>query len=113
MSAALALLGQAPGRKFAVLGDMLEMGEGGIDLHKALVDPILANHVDLVFCCGDNMQRMYWDLPAPQHGAWTETSDGLVDSLMRMIKPGDTVLVKGSNGSKMSVIIEALRKRGA
>ena len=46
MAAALALLGAAKGRKIAVLGDMLEMGEGGKAHHAGLAAPIEANHVD-------------------------------------------------------------------
>ena len=55
MRAALALLGQVPmgprGRRIAVLGDMLELGAHGSELHRALVEPVLANDIDLVFCC--------------------------------------------------------------
>jgi UDP-N-acetylmuramoyl-tripeptide--D-alanyl-D-alanine ligase len=54
MRAALALLGQAEigarGRRIAVLGDMLELGPRGADLHRELADAVPANGVDLVFC---------------------------------------------------------------
>ncbi len=64
MAAALALLGAAKGRKIAVLGDMLEMGEGGLAHHAGLAAPIDANKVDLVFASGAQMKALWEALPA-------------------------------------------------
>ncbi|HEY2009782.1 MAG TPA: UDP-N-acetylmuramoyl-tripeptide--D-alanyl-D-alanine ligase [Rhizomicrobium sp.] len=113
MAAALSLLGDAGGRKIAVLGDMLEMGEGGIAHHAGLAQPIAANNVDLVFASGAQMQALWDALPAGIRGGYAETSVALLPQLLAALKPGDTVLVKGSNGAKMSVIIEALKEKGA
>ena len=109
MAAAMALLNTVNGRKIAVLGDMLEMGEGGIAHHAALAAPLAANKIDLVFACGAQMQALWDALPASQRGAYAENSAALAPLVMAAVKPGDTVLVKGSNGAKMSAIIEALR----
>jgi len=109
MAAALALLANAPGRKLAVLGDMLEMGEDGPRLHAALADPIEAAHADLVFASGRQMKALWDVLPPKRRGAYAETSAGLVERLAAVLKPGDTVLVKGSLGSRMAVIVEALK----
>jgi UDP-N-acetylmuramoyl-tripeptide--D-alanyl-D-alanine ligase len=111
MAAALALLGAAKGRKIAVLGDMLEMGEGGITHHAGLAAPIEANKVDLVFTCGMQMRALWNALPASRRGGTADNSMALAPMLNSVLKPGDTVLVKGSNGAKMSVIIEALKGR--
>ncbi|HVW74446.1 MAG TPA: UDP-N-acetylmuramoyl-tripeptide--D-alanyl-D-alanine ligase [Rhizomicrobium sp.] len=113
MAAALALLGAASGRKIAVLGDMLEMGEGGIAHHAGLAAPIAANNVDLVFASGAQMKALWDALPAGIRGAYAETSAALLPQVRAALKSGDTVLVKGSNGAKMSVIIEALKEKGA
>jgi UDP-N-acetylmuramoyl-tripeptide--D-alanyl-D-alanine ligase len=111
MAAALALLGAAKGRKIAVLGDMLEMGEGGTAHHAGLAAPIEANKVDLVFTCGMQMRALWDALPATRRGGTADNSMALAPMLNLALKPGDTVLVKGSNGAKMSVIIEALKGR--
>jgi UDP-N-acetylmuramoyl-tripeptide--D-alanyl-D-alanine ligase len=113
MAAALALLGDASGRKIAVLGDMLEMGEGGVAHHADLAQPVAANNVDLVFASGAQMKALWEALPAKTRGAYAETSAALLPQLLEALKPGDTVLVKGSNGARMSVIIEALKEKGA
>jgi len=109
MAAAMALLGASSGRKIAVLGDMLEMGEGAAAHHAGLAGPLAANKVDLVFACGAQMKSLWDALPNAQRGAYAENSKLLAPHVMAAAKPGDTVLVKGSNGAKMSVIIEALR----
>ena len=109
MAAALALLGNAKGRKLAVLGDMLEMGEGGPAMHAALAEPIAAAHADLVFASGPQMKALWDALPASRRGAYAENSSALAPKLASALRPGDTVLVKGSLGSRMAVIVEALK----
>src|SRR5580765_4098653 len=99
MAAALSLLGDAKGRKVAVLGDMLEMGEGGIAHHAGLTAPIEANKVDIVFASGAQMRALWEALPASRRGGYAETSNALLPQVLSALKPGDTVLVKGSNGA--------------
>jgi UDP-N-acetylmuramoyl-tripeptide--D-alanyl-D-alanine ligase len=111
MAAALALLGQAKGRRIAVLGDMLEMGEGGPAHHAGLAAPIEASKADLVFASGAQMKALWDALPASRRGAYAENSAALKDPLAAALRSGDTVLVKGSFGSKMSVIVDALKAR--
>ncbi len=114
MRAALALLGQAPigprGRRIAVLGDMLELGACGAELHRALAEPILANAVDLVFCSGPLMQALWQALPSERRGGYAETSAALEPAVLAAIGPGDAVMVKGSLGSKMGPIVKALKR---
>ncbi|HEY8255352.1 MAG TPA: UDP-N-acetylmuramoyl-tripeptide--D-alanyl-D-alanine ligase [Rhizomicrobium sp.] len=118
MAAALALLGATPtskqgGRKIAVLGDMLEMGEGGVAHHAGLAAPIAANQVDLVFASGAQMKALWDALPAARRGGYAATSAELKPLLLAALKRGDTVLVKGSNGARMSLIVDALREKAA
>jgi len=113
MAAALALLGEAKARKLAVLGDMLEMGEGSLAHHAGLAAPVEANEVDLVFASGPQMKALWEALPQKRRGGHAENSAALLPQVLAALKAGDTVLVKGSNGSKMSVIVEALKARKA
>lgn len=116
MRAALAVLGSAPrsrfGRRIAVLGDMLELGASSQRLHEALASPIDEAGVDAVFGCGPNMAALFESLPASRRGFWAETSAGLVEPLLALVKPGDAVMVKGSLGSRMGLVVEALKKAG-
>jgi UDP-N-acetylmuramoyl-tripeptide--D-alanyl-D-alanine ligase len=112
MAAALALLAavnSSKGRKIAVLGDMLEMGAGAH--HADLAKPIAEAQTDLVFAAGKEMKSLWDVLPVARRGAYAETSAALAPELLKALKPGDTVLVKGSNGARMSVIVEALKVR--
>jgi UDP-N-acetylmuramoyl-tripeptide--D-alanyl-D-alanine ligase len=113
MEAALAMLAQARGRRIAVLGDMLELGTGAGELHRALARPIEAARVDMVFASGPHMKSLWEALPAGRRGAYAESSVQLAPLVAAAVSTGDTVLVKGSNGSRMSVVIDALRARGA
>ena len=110
MAAALALLGAAKGRKIAVLGDMLEIGAA--EHHAALAAPVAAAKTDLVFAAGREMKALWDALPKQRRGAYAKNSTALAPELLVALKPGDTVLVKGSFGSEMAVIVDALKARG-
>ncbi|MEJ8571854.1 UDP-N-acetylmuramoylalanyl-D-glutamyl-2,6-diaminopimelate--D-alanyl-D-alanine ligase [Microbaculum marinum] len=117
MRAALALLGQADpglrGRRIAVLGDMLELGEASRDLHRELAGPVADANVDLLFASGPHMQALYDEIPTLRRGRYSQASDGLVAALLDEVRPGDVVMVKGSLGSRMGPVVEALRRRFA
>ena len=109
MAAALALLGASKGRRIAVLGDMLEMGADTQRHHADLAKPIDDARADLVFLCGDTMKALWERLPASRRGAWAATSAELVAPLKQALREGDVVLVKGSNGTRLSLVIDALK----
>jgi UDP-N-acetylmuramoyl-tripeptide--D-alanyl-D-alanine ligase len=117
MVAALHLLGQtqpkSPGRRIVVLGDMLELGKSSEDLHRGLNNAIAAAGADLVFLCGPQMAALWEVLQPSLRGAYREASSALALELTRQLRAGDVVLVKGSFGSRMSVIIDALKARQA
>lgn len=112
MAAALALLGsvKTSGRRIAVLGDMLEMGPQGPTHHAALARDIEAARVNLVFVNGPQMRTLWDALPASRRGAHGARSADIIPGLITALHAGDVVLVKGSLGSKMAVIIDALKK---
>jgi UDP-N-acetylmuramoyl-tripeptide--D-alanyl-D-alanine ligase len=97
------------GRRIAVLGDMLELGRDGPQLHAGLANPLLKAKTDLVFCCGAQMDALYNVLPPGWRGAHTKDSQELAAQVAKIVKPGDVVLVKGSAGSKMSYVVQALQ----
>ncbi|HET7165411.1 MAG TPA: UDP-N-acetylmuramoylalanyl-D-glutamyl-2,6-diaminopimelate--D-alanyl-D-alanine ligase [Pseudolabrys sp.] len=115
MRAAIALLGGAPvgkrGRRIAVLGDMLELGPAGAELHRALADTIEAAEIDLVFCSGPLMRALWEALPSRARGGYAETAAGLESTVLAAIQAGDAVMVKGSLGSRMGPIVRAMERQ--
>lgn len=114
MRAALALLGQAHhgprGRRIAVLGDMLELGNKSGAMHAALAEPVVANNVDLVFCCGPAMHKLWEALPSDRRGGYAEDAASLEPVVIEQVRDGDVLMVKGSFGSKMGPIVKALQR---
>jgi UDP-N-acetylmuramoyl-tripeptide--D-alanyl-D-alanine ligase len=115
MAAAIALLGQAAigsqGRRIAVLGDMLELGDQGTVLHAAVAKAVEAAKVDLVYCSGPMMHSLWQALPSSRRGGYAETAAQLEPVVLDSIRAGDAVMVKGSFGSKMGPIVKALERQ--
>jgi UDP-N-acetylmuramoyl-tripeptide--D-alanyl-D-alanine ligase len=120
MRAALALLGKAEldgavnrarARRIAVLGDMLELGPSGQELHRDLREAVIAGDVDRVFCCGPLMRALWEALPVSRRGSYAQTSAELEPHVLSAVRPGDIVMIKGSLGSRMATIVRALENR--
>ena len=111
--AALNLLGTLPtafgGRRIAVLGDMRELGAAAPELHRGLAPDLAKAKVDVAFLVGPHMQGLYDLLPAAMKGAHRTASTEMVAPLLAALKPGDTVLIKGSLGTRMAPLVEAVR----
>jgi UDP-N-acetylmuramoyl-tripeptide--D-alanyl-D-alanine ligase len=96
------------GRRIVALGDMLELGPEERAYHAGLAQPLDEAGVDLVFASGPRMAALMEVLPASRRGGYAETSDALIPIIAPTLRAGDIVLVKGSNGSKMSKVVAAL-----
>ena len=106
--AGLAVLAAQPAtRRIFAFGDMLELGAEGPAQHAALAQDA-EKICDLVFCCGPLSTHLFAALPAMQRGGHFQDSTSLAPALRAALKPGDAVLVKGSLGSRMGVIIKTL-----
>jgi UDP-N-acetylmuramoyl-tripeptide--D-alanyl-D-alanine ligase len=115
MRAALAVLGNTrPGRggkRIAVLGDMLELGEKGSALHAQLADAIDASGADALYACGPLMRHLWEAVPSSRRGRYAANSKELQESLIGDLKAGDVVMVKGSLGSRMGSLVEAIKEK--
>ncbi len=113
MRAALGALALVPRseypRRIAVLGDMLELGEASLDLHAGLAEAVAEAGIDLVFAAGPNMKALYDRVDPARRGHWAEAAAGLKDAINGAVRGGDAVMVKGSFGSRMGPLVEALR----
>lgn len=97
------------GRRIAILGDMLELGHHSANYHADLALPLKTANVDLVYTCGKMMKNLHDKLPPEQRGIHAENSRELASIVPDVLVPGDVVMVKGSLGSRMGLVVEALR----
>jgi UDP-N-acetylmuramoyl-tripeptide--D-alanyl-D-alanine ligase len=98
------------GRRIAILADMLELGQAEVALHAAIAaHPGLAG-IGVIHCVGPRMRALHAALPQRQRGEWVATAQEIAPRAKALIDAGDIVLVKGSKGSKVSLVVDALRK---
>jgi len=110
--AALAVLRVQPAqRRMAVLGDMLELGDAGPDEHLGLADDV-ARSVDSLYACGPLTKLLFDRVPPALRGAHAANSAELAPIVAGAIRAGDAVLVKGSLGSRMRLVVAALEGTG-
>lgn len=112
MEAAIGLLATTTpardGRRIAVMGDMLELGARSDELHAGLVQALTGGGIDLVFAAGTHMAALWDQLPATMRGGHAATATELAPLVMAAVGDGDVAMVKGSLGSRMAVIVDAL-----
>ncbi len=112
MTAGFKSLGGKPvapgGRRVVVLTDMLELGDHSRALHEGLAAPIEAAGLDLVHAAGPQMRWLYDALPVSRRGRRRDAAAELAAEAALLAGPGDIVMVKGSNGSKASLVAKAL-----
>ncbi len=108
----------AQGRRIAVLGDMLEMGEFAEKCHIDVGRLVAENGVDLLVCVGENSKFTALEAEGQRVPTkWFENNDSAADYIKGVIKQGDTVLFKASRGMKFETIASAvtdeLKKKGS
>jgi UDP-N-acetylmuramoyl-tripeptide--D-alanyl-D-alanine ligase len=117
MRAAIALLGQAApsgrGRRIAVLGDMRELGGSAEELHADLAPVLEEARIDKVFVAGPLMRALWAKLPKGRRGASADSAAELLPLVADFLLPGDVVMVRGSNASRMGQLVDSLKARYA
>lgn len=99
---------QPGGRRILALGDMRELGEGADGYHAGLADAVAASGAAQVFLCGPHMQALWQKLAPAQRGVHRPDSAALAGDLPAVLRAGDVVAVKGSLGSKMKIVVDAI-----
>jgi UDP-N-acetylmuramoyl-tripeptide--D-alanyl-D-alanine ligase len=100
------------GRRIAILGDMLELGAEESRLHAEIAEHPSLDTIAIVHCVGPRMATLWNALPEAKRGIRVDTAEELVAKAHSLIDAGDVVLVKGSKGSRVSLVVDALRKMG-
>lgn len=112
MRAAISLLQDAAphgnGKRIAVLGDMLEMGEHSPAVHAGLAEPLVAAGISTVWLGGPDMAALRDALPEGIETEYRDTADALSAHALKAVQPGDVLVVKSSKGTGFSRIVAAL-----
>jgi len=111
MRATLQVLGQEPGRRIAVLGEMRELGAHSDAFHAALREPVEAAGVALAVLVGEAMAPLANALEGRVDFVHVPDAAAARERLEAVLAPGDAVLVKGSNGVRLSTLVAALAER--
>lgn len=111
--AALAVLKDVArgGRTIAVLGDMLELGTYSRLGHAEVGENVAKQRIDVLITMGELSEHLAGAARAHGARAVIETGehDGAVRALLETVRPGDTVLVKGSRGMHMEDVVYAVK----
>jgi UDP-N-acetylmuramoyl-tripeptide--D-alanyl-D-alanine ligase len=95
-------------RRFAALGDMLELGPESERLHAGLAPDIAHAGIDVVITVGPFMAALNDALPTSQRGPHAGSAEAVAELLPEVLRDGDALLVKGSHASAMYRVVEAL-----
>ena len=108
MAATLKSLGAEPDakRRIAVLGTMRELGEQSDALHAGLAPAVLDAHVDRLILIGEEMKPLAEQVVGKLNLDLVDNVDEATDALMRLLRPGDAVLVKASNAVGLAKLVE-------
>nr|WP_295373960.1 UDP-N-acetylmuramoyl-tripeptide--D-alanyl-D-alanine ligase [uncultured Sphingosinicella sp.] len=98
------------GRRIVVLGSMRELGVGSDDFHAGLAEPIEAACVDYAILVGEEMKPLAKALGQKVNMTHVPDAKSALQPLRDAIRPGDAILVKGSNSIGLSAIVEALAR---
>lgn len=99
------------GKKFVVLGDMLELGEAGPSLHAGLASAVRESGADAAYLVGTNMARLDDALGGSPFSRHFTTVDEAMPELLATLAYGDAVMVKGSNGVRLSSLVAAIKDK--
>ena len=97
-------------RRIAVLGPMRELGPHGAALHAGLATPVLAAHVDRLILIGDEMRPLDEALGDRVPVDRVDSVEEATDTLRRIVRPGDAILVKASNSVGLAKLVESMAK---
>ncbi len=120
MAAALDVLGAAEvsdgigrvsnGRRVALLGDMLELGKDEAAIHAEIARHPMIGAIDRIHCVGPLMRHLWEALPREKRGEWVNDAAEMAARAHTLADAGDVLLVKGSKASRVSLVVDAIRK---
>ncbi len=102
------------GRKIAILGDMLELGDYSENFHNSIIEEISFMRIDIIIGVGELMSQAIKKLGEKVERNVSfyifNKSEDPVEFIKDLIQPGDVILVKGSRGMRLDYIVEELKR---
>ena len=111
MQASLEFLHNYSGtRKIAVLGDMFELGEYAVELHKKVGEEVAKRNIDILICAGESSKHIIEEANKnPKiETYYFNNNEQIVEKLSQELRNGDVVLIKASNAMKFFEICQKL-----
>jgi len=107
---AVSLLSRVDNRKVFIFGDILELDEYGMDIHREIGSYVLDNSIDVFICVGE-LSRYSYEVANDGNMKcyYFKNNRELLENVMNILRDGDTILVKGSHGMKLVDVVEYLR----
>jgi len=96
------------GRRMAVLGDMLELGEEGVSYHEEIGQLARRLKIDVILGFGPLARHIIESFG--DGGFHFGTKEGLINRLIQTVNKGDVILFKGSRGMALEEVVDGLRK---
>lgn len=109
MKASLDVLAYASGRKVAILGDMFELGEKEVELHFEVGNYADSKNIDMMICVG-TLAKNIGSGASHKKVLYYEKKEELINLLPKIVRKGDTILVKASHSMGFEEIVEQLKK---
>ena len=110
MEASLKVLSYASGRKIAVLGDMGELGADAAKLHYSVGKAVIKNGIDILFTAGqlskEKARAVREEINIEVYSY--DNKDEMINELEKLVKPGDTILVKASHFMNFTEVVSRL-----
>ncbi len=112
MKASLDVLKNARGRRVAILGDMFELGENEVLLHREIGKRAAENKIDVILCVGE-LSRNIFEAAKEEGGnaLYYETKEEMIKEFPNLLQKGDTILVKASHGMEFSKVVKILEEQ--
>ena len=106
---ALEMLSKVKGRKVFIFGDILELDDYAKDIHEEIGNIILKDKIDVVITVGKNSNYTYNICKEKIQSYHYDDNKNLLNEISGIIKPGDTILIKGSHGMNLIEIVNYLK----
>ncbi len=116
MKSGLDLLATAKGRKVALIGDMMELGENANEFHTEIGAYVVEKEIDVLICVGTFAKYMQEGAGTENRNAhrktqvyYFETRAQLMTQLSQILQTKDTILIKASHSMGFEEIVKDLR----